>query len=345
MTGPASGGSTQVGEAEVPADPTVDPAADPAAAPAAMPAAVVVEPARPDQAAEVAEVIREAFTARPTLDPPAPALDEDEDSVAAALRGEGGLVATLDGRVVGACLLARRTTRWGPALELRRVSVRPDAQAAGVAPAVVAAAEEVAVARGLPRVTLTARTELPATVRFWLRLGYREAERHGTVVTMARELPVLLPAGDADEMRELGERLAALLRPGDVVLLTGDLGAGKTTLTQGIGAGLGVRGDVTSPTFVLSRVHPSLVRGPALVHVDAYRLGGVAELDDLDLDVSLDDSVTVVEWGGGVAEGLAEERLEVEIVRSPTADDERRTVRLVPVGARWLGTDLAHLTR
>lgn len=331
MSGARQGAPAREEGADVPAGP-----ADPAA---------VVSQAHPGQAAEVAEVIREAFSARPALDPPAPALAEDEKSVADALRDDGGLVATVDGRVVAACLLARRTTPWGPALELRRVSVRPDAQMLGVAPALVVAAEELALARGLPRVTLTARTELPETVRFWLRLGYREVERHGTVTTMARELPVRLHADDADEMRDLGERVATHLRPGDVLLLTGDLGAGKTTLTQGIGTGLQVRGDVTSPTFVLSRVHPSLVGGPALVHVDALRLRGITELDDLDLEVSLDDSVTVVEWGGGVAEGLAEERLGLEIGRSETAEDERRTVTIVPVGARWVGSDLARLAR
>ena len=86
-------------------------------------------------------------------------------------------------------------------------------------------------------------------------------------------------------------------------MLTGELGAGKTTFTQGLGEGLGVRGAVTSPTFVIARVHPSEVGGPALVHVDAYRLGGIDELDDLDLDASLDEAVTVVEWGTGIAEG------------------------------------------
>jgi tRNA threonylcarbamoyladenosine biosynthesis protein TsaE len=127
-----------------------------------------------------------------------------------------------------------------------------------------------------------------------------------------------------------------------VVVLSGELGAGKTTFTQGLGAGLGVRGDVTSPTFVISRVHPSLDGGPPLVHVDAYRLGGVAELDDLDLDTSLDDAVTVVEWGEGIAEGLADDRVEVRIERAVAdgapadgAQDPRR-VRIAPVGRRWL---------
>src|ERR1700704_5729814 len=103
-------------------------------------------------------------------------------------------------------------------------------------------------------------------------------------------------------MRALGRRLAAVLRPGDLVILAGPLGAGKTTLVQGIGTGLGVRGPVTSPTFVIARVHPSLVGGPSLVHVDAYRLGDALEVDDLDLDASLAESVTVVEWGEGKVE-------------------------------------------
>src|SRR5215471_8591324 len=137
----------------------------------------------------------------------------------------------------------------------------------------------------------------------------------------------------AAQMRMLGARLAALLRPGDVVVLAGPLGAGKTTLVQGIGTGLRVRGPVTSPTFVIARVHPSMADGPALVHVDAYRLGAGWEVDDLDLDASLADSVTVVEWGEGKVETLADERLEVHIDRAD--DDAGRLVRVVGVGARW----------
>jgi tRNA threonylcarbamoyladenosine biosynthesis protein TsaE len=148
------------------------------------------------------------------------------------------------------------------------------------------------------------------------------------------------------EMQAFGERLSALLRAGDLVLLTGDLGAGKTTLTQGIGAALDVVGDVTSPTFVIARVHPPLGDGPALVHVDAYRLESLAEVDDLDLDASLADSVTVVEWGEGLVEGLANGRLEVRLTRprgavgggpdDPAADgDEAREVRLAGYGERW----------
>ncbi|NDU75121.1 tRNA (adenosine(37)-N6)-threonylcarbamoyltransferase complex ATPase subunit type 1 TsaE [Actinomadura sp. DSM 109109] len=135
-------------------------------------------------------------------------------------------------------------------------------------------------------------------------------------------------------MRGLGVRLAGLLRAGDLLVMTGDLGAGKTTLAQGIGEGLKVRGPVTSPTFVIARVHPSLAGGPALVHVDAYRLGGFAELDDLDLDASVAESVTIVEWGEGLAEGLAEDRLEMIISRGDGPAEDRE-VRIVGVGDRW----------
>src|SRR5215468_34398 len=120
------------------------------------------------------------------------------------------------------------------------------------------------------------------------------------------------------DTQEFGRRLASVLRAGDLVLLSGPLGAGKTALAQGVGAGLGVAGTVTSPTFVIARVlRPSPAGGPALVHVDAYRLGNVAdpraEVDDLDLDASLDDSVTLVEWGEGMVEQLADAYLEVTI--------------------------------
>lgn len=137
----------------------------------------------------------------------------------------------------------------------------------------------------------------------------------------------------AAAMHDLGAGLAGVLRAGDLVLLCGPLGAGKTTLVQGIGRGLQVQGQVASPTFVLARVHQSVVDGPALVHVDAYRLGGLAELDDLDLDTDLDSAVTVVEWGTGVAEPLADSRLEVRIARSDTS--EARRVDLHPCGVAW----------
>lgn len=147
-------------------------------------------------------------------------------------------------------------------------------------------------------------------------------------------LPTVLTLASADDTHDFGMRLGRSLRAGDLVVLTGGLGAGKTTLTQGIGAGLGVRGPVTSPTFVLARVHPSLVGGPALAHVDAYRLGGALELDDLDLDTDVADSVTVVEWGHGVAERLADAYLEIEL---EVVDGEARRATLTGHGTRWDG--------
>ena len=148
--------------------------------------------------------------------------------------------------------------------------------------------------------------------------------------------PLTGPAADvtvpgADAMRALGRRLAGLLRAGDLVILSGGLGAGKTTLVQGIGEGLGVHGPVTSPTFVIARVHPSVTGGPDLVHADAYRLASPAEVDDLDLDATLDSSVTVIEWGGGMAEGLAADRLEVAI----TPAGQGRAARVTGHGERW----------
>ena len=137
-----------------------------------------------------------------------------------------------------------------------------------------------------------------------------------------------------EQTRDLGRRLASVLRAGDLVILDGPLGAGKTVLTQGIGAGLGVQGDVTSPTFVIARVHRPVAggRGLPLVHVDAYRLGGIAEVDDLDLDTGLDEAVTVVEWGEGKVEQLSDAHL---LVRLRRHDDDTREAVLVGVGADW----------
>lgn len=136
-----------------------------------------------------------------------------------------------------------------------------------------------------------------------------------------------------EDTRAFGRRLAAILRPGDLVVLTGPLGAGKTALVQGIGAGLGVEGSVTSPTFVIARVHRGAV---PLVHADAYRLGDRpdprAEIDDLDLDASADDAVTVVEWGAGLVERLNDEYLQVRIDR---LDDDTRVIDLVAHGGDW----------
>jgi len=128
--------------------------------------------------------------------------------------------------------------------------------------------------------------------------------------------------------------MAAVLRAGDLLVLTGALGAGKTTLTRGIGEGLGTIGTVSSPTFVIARTHQT-TSNTNLVHVDAYRLGSVHEFDDLDID--LDNSVVVVEWGRGFAEDLTDDWLDIEIERAKTSDDEMRTVTIETHGSRWNG--------
>ncbi|MFF2275443.1 tRNA (adenosine(37)-N6)-threonylcarbamoyltransferase complex ATPase subunit type 1 TsaE [Agromyces sp. NPDC058126] len=165
----------------------------------------------------------------------------------------------------------------------------------------------------------------------------------------------------AEDLAEFGRDLGAALRAGDLLVLTGPLGAGKTTLTRGIGAGLDVRGPVQSPTFVIARTHPNLGGGPPLIHVDAYRLGDAALVDDLDLDVAR--SVVVVEWGAGLVEELSDSRLEIVIERPTGASeargesvdeadgasdgdeeldaDEPRTVTVRGFGPRWAGTPYA----
>lgn len=156
---------------------------------------------------------------------------------------------------------------------------------------------------------------------------------------------------DADQTRDLGADLGRLLRAGDLVMLSGGLGAGKTTLTQGIGAGMGVRGRVASPTFIVARVHPSLRGGPDLIHADAYRITDLGDLETLDLDSSLDEAVTVVEWGEGKTEAMSPERLVIDVRRAEGGqacrdghvidleymDDGMRSIVLHAHGSRWNG--------
>lgn len=160
---------------------------------------------------------------------------------------------------------------------------------------------------------------------------------------------------DPQATQQFGEALATHLRAGDLIVLTGDLGAGKTTMTKGIGRGLGVRGSVASPTFIIAREHPPLGDGPGLVHVDAYRLGSLEEVDALDLDTSLDECVTVVEWGSGLVDGLATDRLDIVLTRPhggidtnttdlDGAEGGERTITLTAHGDRWTGIDLESLT-
>jgi tRNA threonylcarbamoyl adenosine modification protein YjeE len=152
---------------------------------------------------------------------------------------------------------------------------------------------------------------------------------------------IALVVADSDAMEALGARLAPLLRAGDLVQLDGELGAGKTTLTRGLGVALGAREAITSPTFVLAREHPT-ASGTPLVHVDAYRLPTAAELEDLDLD--WEHAIVVVEWGAGKLDE-AGDRIEIAIERpaggDPLADDSPRQVRITPVGERWSGLEQA----
>jgi tRNA threonylcarbamoyladenosine biosynthesis protein TsaE len=294
---------------------------------------ITVETVDGSRAAEVLAVVHEAFANRPPLDPPATALEETLESVREALSAHGGLLVVHDGAPVGALMFEPR----GRLLGLRRVGVLAPVRGLGVAAQMASCAREIAQELGFSGLELEARVELPGTINFWRNLGYVESERNGNRLTMLRMLPITHRLETPEDTRAFGEHLGTRLEAGDLLILTGDLGAGKTTLTQGIGTALGVRGSVTSPTFVISRVHPSMTGGPPLVHVDAYRLDGPTELDDLDLDTDIDDAVTVVEWGEGVAESLSGDRLELSLHRHR---DDARTVTVTPVGPRWRELDL-----
>lgn len=301
-----------------------------------MSPSIIVRAAGAGDAALVVDLIHRSFATRPVLDPPATAMSETEESVTLALRAFGGLIAEHDGVPVGSLLFAPD----GPRLRLRRVGVLAEVRHHGIAHLLTNAAARFAVREGYDRLVLEARAELPATVHFWTGQGYVEVERDGPRLQMVRALPHSGTLGSLEETHKLAREIAALTRAGDVVLLSGDLGAGKTTFTQGFGEGLGVRGPITSPTFVIARTHPSLIGGPVLVHVDAYRLPGIAELDDLDLDTDLDTAVTVVEWGEGIAEQLSEDRLEIVLHGS---DEESRSVTVRRLGRRWADIGLEHI--
>jgi tRNA threonylcarbamoyl adenosine modification protein YjeE len=141
----------------------------------------------------------------------------------------------------------------------------------------------------------------------------------------------------SEDMHELGKRLAKHLNAGDLVILIGPLGAGKTTLTRGVGEGLGVEGNVSSPTFVIARTHKRFGL-PPLVHVDAYRLGSAAELDDLDIPFA--NSIVLVEWGKGLTQDISQHWLEVELTRDTTGATEDRQVKITGFGERWAGVSI-----
>jgi len=302
----------------------------------------VIRTAGPADAPVLCGLIHQAFTARPVVDPPAEALGDTVEDVAAGLAApDWGLLASVDGDPAG-CLLVHHLANGDPrpTALLRRVSVAPPFRHHGLAAQLVRHAARRAADEGVRRLLVMAREELPDVLRWWVRHGFTmdHAVPHGYILGLNLAAPVPVPTAEA--MRDLGRSLAARCRAGDLVVASGELGAGKTTLAQGIAAGLGVERPVLSPTFVLSRVHPSRTGGPAFVHADAYRLGSAAEVDDLDLDASTDGAVTYVEWGAGLVEQLADSRLDVTIVRSDDPENATRTVYLVGVGPRWAGVDL-----
>ncbi|MFZ1411590.1 MAG: tRNA (adenosine(37)-N6)-threonylcarbamoyltransferase complex ATPase subunit type 1 TsaE [Micropruina sp.] len=292
-------------------------------------------------AAEIVRLVRSAFGHRPPVDPPAAGLSDTVASVRDRLIDGFGLIAEVAGAPVASMLVEVREG----AARLTRVSVDPTAQRLGIATLLVNAVLDLLALRGATTVDVEARVEFGYIAAWWGRHGFVPVGGGAHTLLLRRALPVVAEAATADEMQALGRRLAGLLVAGDVIIASGDLGAGKTTLTQGIGAGLNVGGPVISPTFVLSRVHPPLAEGPALVHVDAYRLGSFGELEDLDLEASLAESVTLVEWGAGIAEGLSPERLEIDIRRGLDPEDETRLVFLTALGPRWAGIDLNEVTR
>ena len=288
-------------------------------------------------AAAMVEVVHAAFGARPPIDPPSTAGSETVASVTEALRRGGGIYASVGGRPAGAILVG--STAPGVAT-FARVSVHPDFQRHGIASAMVASAEDLAALQGHHRVDLFAREEFAELIEYWRHRGFAVARLAPHGVVLSKRLPQVVALPGPEDTRTLGRRLADLVRPGDLLVLSGELGAGKTTLTQGLGEGLGVQGAVISPTFVLSRVHAARPGRPTLVHVDAYRLNGPGELDDLDLDASASTSVTVVEWGRGLVEQTWDGRLEVDLLQDP---DGGRLALLRPVGERWASEDLNDL--
>ena len=294
-------------------------------APLPEPVVVVASPA---DAPAMVEVVHAAFGARPPVDPPSTAV-RDRRLVEAALRDGGGVYASVGGRPAGAILVGSTSDAVAT---FARVSVHPDFQRHGIASAMVAAAEDLAALQGHSRVDLFAREEFGELITFWLHRGFAVARTAPHGVVLSKRLPHAVVSRAPTTCVRWASGSPTSSAPVTWWSLSGELGAGKTTLTQGLGAALGVAGAVISPTFVLSRVHPIADRRPTLVHVDAYRLGGPGELDDLDLDLSAPTRVTVVEWGRGLVEQAWDDRLEIDLLHDPEGG---RIALVRPVGERW----------
>lgn len=307
---------------------------------------LILRLAVPEDASGLVTVVHAAFAARRPVEPPPTALLESDETIAATITEGEAVIAEIDGDIVGTIMidfsggqLPAGAVAPYPAL-LERVSVLPSAQGLGIAPAMVQITLDLLAVEGVREAALFVRREFPEIRQWWQGHGFVHTGDHENSWVLRRALPTVIEVPTSEAMRALGQSVAALLRPGDVIIASGNLGAGKTTLTQGVGAGLDVAGPIISPTFVLSRVHPPRGGRPGLVHVDAYRLGSFDELEDLDLEASLADHVTLIEWGTGIAEGLADDRLEIDIRRTLDPEDETRVVSVTGVGERWRGIDL-----
>lgn len=290
----------------------------------------LIRPATASDAAAVHDIGLAAFAEQAWLDPQPGALGDSPQLIAAQLAEHGGLLALLDGRPVGTLRYAPDPAYPGRVRWVRRVAVLPAARRRGVARSLLRRAARDAAAEGRTALRAGVRRVLAGNHALYAGLGWQPVAEHPEWREFGLALP--RPVPDAGSMRELGRRLAGLLAAGDLVVLAGPLGAGKTTAAQGIGAGLGVTDRITSPTFVLCREHAGRL---PLLHVDAYRLGSLAELDELDLDTAMGSAVTVVEWGAGLAEPLADGHLLVRIDRSADPNDERREVTLEATGPAW----------
>jgi tRNA threonylcarbamoyladenosine biosynthesis protein TsaE len=292
--------------------------------------------ATPEDASAVHDVTQRAYASRPPLDPPSGAVTESVDEVRRDLGEHGGLLGLVDGEVIASL----RFRRDASAMWLRRVGVVPEHRRNGVGGQLVTHAHAHIAPSDVSELRVGVRFALADNRRFWESLSYTETGSDDHSFILSRRPPYFGVISTPEEMRALGQRLATLLRPGDLIVCVGDLGAGKTTFAQGVGAGLGVEGAVTSPTFVLARAQRSRT-GVPFVHADAYRLGAVrdplGELDALDLDATVDESVTLIEWGEGLAERLTPSRVEVRIAITP---DDARTLVIDGLGARWAHEDL-----
>lgn len=296
--------------------------------------------ATPADAPVMLELIHRAFSARPACDPPAQALSETLESLSSRIEQGAGVIATLDGVDVACLVISFEFGEPTPTAMLHTVSVSPQYRKNGLATNLVRATAEMLTDAGFRRLQLMARAEFPQIISWWRSHGFEISREVPLGYILALQLPLRVEVPTANDMRQLGVRLASVVKAGDIIVATGELGAGKTTLTQGIGEGMGVAGAVISPTFVLARIHRSLHGATDLVHVDAYRLGSAAELEDLDLEASMAKSVTLIEWGDGLVRDLADSWLDVTIRRSGETDDECRTVFLAGFGQRWADVDL-----